>query len=182
MAGLYVLRWTSGAQAVALTFVEALLISTELTSIPRILEILSANEWAGDDPADPNLDLDLDFLDDDELEIDAEHGFKLEANELEREMFGLSRAIHAGGGDGECDDFDADEGWGGSGRGGKGDMEDEEFQVQELERLMERIRGIRGMSHQCRFSVLSWQKLDSRHFSSATVLMSGRYGQGYAGG
>jgi hypothetical protein len=94
-----------------------------------VLEILEANDWASSDDADADLEIDLDDDDD----FSPEHGFKLESDELEREMFGLRSAIEAGGGDGDEGDDP-----------GKGD-EDEELKVQELEGLMERIRGIRGM-------------------------------------
>jgi hypothetical protein len=63
-------------------------LSTELQGNARILEILEANDGTSTD--------DIGDLDDEGLlnDLDAEEeGFKMESDELEREMFGLRRAI-----------------------------------------------------------------------------------------
>lgn len=78
--------------------------------------------------------MDLDF--DEDQDIIDDTGFSIEANELEREMFGLRRSILSRG-----------EEWGGEDEGDgvvEGEGQEQGLKVEELAGLMERIRGIRG--------------------------------------
>ncbi|EEP78471.1 predicted protein [Uncinocarpus reesii 1704] len=98
----------------------------ELEGMPRIREVLEANEWtmfaSHEDLANPASGSLDDF---------AEEGLDIEVGELEREMFGLRMAIEKGEGDGtegEEDDFDEDD-----------------LAVEQLEGLMLRVQAIRDM-------------------------------------
>ncbi|KAF3910913.1 hypothetical protein ABW20_dc0108808 [Dactylellina cionopaga] len=107
----------------------------EPTGMERLREALEANEWNASLPF--GLDDDLD--DDDFAELAGEemvdkdgnvkNGLKLEANELEMEMFGLHQAILDEGKEGEDDD---DEG-------------EEEIQVEQLEAAMQRLQTVKDM-------------------------------------
>ncbi|KAL4891055.1 alpha and gamma adaptin binding protein p34-domain-containing protein [Aspergillus ambiguus] len=93
----------------------------EYQGMRRIREILETHHWSAPEPdADP----------DDGLDFDADTGFDLEVNELEREMVGLRFAIERGGDD-HVDD--PDEG-------------DEETRVDAIEGLLLRMKAIRDMS------------------------------------
>lgn len=104
----------------------------EPTGMERLREALEANDWSGAGS------LGLGELDDDELDelagddsVDKDGnvntGLKLEANEMEREMFGLRQAIlEAGIKDDYLDD-------------------DEEIKVEELQAAIQRLQGIKGM-------------------------------------
>ncbi|EPS44567.1 hypothetical protein H072_1470 [Dactylellina haptotyla CBS 200.50] len=105
----------------------------EPVGMERLREALEANDW------NAPMSFGLDDLDDDELDelagddpIDKDgnvkNGLKLEANEMEQEMFGLHQAILGEGKDGEDDDDD-----------------DEEFQVEQLEAAMQRLQGVKDM-------------------------------------
>lgn len=113
----------------------------------RIREVLETHDWAidgghtrqDDDLVERLLGLDEDHGDaerdyDDEGE-EEDDGFKLEVNQLEREMLGLRMAIERGGGDG-LDGFDDDE---------NNAHRNDEVQVESLEALMMRMKAIRGM-------------------------------------
>ena len=91
--------------------------STELEGMPRVREILEANEWSslddGDEEGHENL------LED----THDEDGLDLEAHELEKEMLGLRMAVDSGRDDPTADD----------------DLDDDQ-----LETLMMRVQAIRG--------------------------------------
>ncbi|KAF3902733.1 hypothetical protein AA313_de0202765 [Arthrobotrys entomopaga] len=83
----------------------------------------------------------LDDLDDDEIaelagedmvdkDGNVKNGLKLEANEMEQEMFGLHQAILGEGKEGEDEDDNDD---------------DEEIKVEHLEAAMQRLQGVRDM-------------------------------------
>ncbi|PWY70538.1 hypothetical protein BO83DRAFT_399697 [Aspergillus eucalypticola CBS 122712] len=104
----------------------------ELQGMRRIKEVLETHEWAATEDAETGLL--NDGIDDDlERELlgldDADNGFDLEVDELQREMVGLRMAIERGGGDG----FDDDD-----------DEEDEELRVDAVEALLLRMRAIKG--------------------------------------
>ncbi|TPR03939.1 phospholipid-translocating P-type ATPase, flippase family protein [Aspergillus niger] len=99
----------------------------------RIKEVLETHDWAATEDAETGLL--HDGVDDDlERELlgldDADNGFDLEVDELQREMVGLRMAIERGGGDGFDDD---DEG-------------DEELRVDAVEALLLRMRAIKDIS------------------------------------
>jgi hypothetical protein len=99
--------------------------------MPRIKEVLETHDWTSSvDTLDPDLEVDLDFEDD---EFGPTVGFDNEVHELEREMFGLRMAIERGGGAGYGDEDEFDH-------------EDEhgEIKVESMEALMMRMRAIRG--------------------------------------
>lgn len=103
----------------------------EFEGMLRIKEVLETHQWASpsneDDVNDP-------LLDDDILnDLEGEDGFRIEANELEREMMGLRLAIQNGGGDPPTSSDDKNH-------------QDSELEVEELEALMTRMRAIRGTS------------------------------------
>ncbi|KAK6350099.1 hypothetical protein TWF696_006346 [Orbilia brochopaga] len=109
----------------------------EPTGMERVKEALEANDWT----AGPSLDLDtLDELDDDDLAelageslVDGDgnvrNGLKLEADEMEREMFGLHQAILDAVGDKDNED----------------EEDDEELQVEQLEAAMQRLQTVKEM-------------------------------------
>ncbi|EWC48149.1 hypothetical protein DRE_02253 [Drechslerella stenobrocha 248] len=114
----------------------------EPVGMERLREALEANDWT----APPMLDLDnLDELDDDDFlaelagedPVDGDgnvrNGLKLEADEMEREMFGLHQAILEQIGDREDGD-EADE-----------TEDDEELQVEQLEAAMQRLQAVKEM-------------------------------------
>ncbi|KAF3930589.1 hypothetical protein ABW19_dt0204567 [Dactylella cylindrospora] len=98
----------------------------------RLREALEANDWNA--PVSLGLDDELD--DDDLAELAGEdpvdhngnvrNGLKLEADEMEREMFGLHQAILEVGEGPEDDD-------------------DEELQVEQLEAAMQRLQAVKDM-------------------------------------
>ncbi|KAK6503066.1 hypothetical protein TWF481_008102 [Arthrobotrys musiformis] len=103
----------------------------EPTGMERLKEALEANDW------NAPLSLGLDDLDDDELDelagedpVDQDgnvrNGLKLEANEMEQEMFGLHQAI--------LDEIGDDD-----------DEDDEEIQVESLEAAMQRLQTVKDM-------------------------------------
>ncbi|KAJ6261913.1 Small nuclear ribonucleoprotein [Drechslerella dactyloides] len=108
----------------------------EPTGMERVKEALEANDWT----AGPSLDLDaLEELDDDDLAelagesaVDGDgnvrNGLKLEADEMEREMFGLHQAILEAAGDQDDDEED-----------------DEELQLEQLEAAMQRLQTVKDM-------------------------------------
>ncbi|KAI2815968.1 hypothetical protein CBS115989_7180 [Aspergillus niger] len=105
----------------------------ELQGMRRIKEVLETHDWAATEDAETGLL--HDGVDDDlERELlgldDADNGFDLEVDELQREMVGLRMAIERGGGDGFDDD---DEG-------------DEELRVDAVEALLLRMRAIKDIS------------------------------------
>ncbi|GKZ19231.1 hypothetical protein AbraIFM66951_008065 [Aspergillus brasiliensis] len=107
----------------------------ELQGMRRIKEVLETHDWA---TTEDNAETGLlsDGVDDDlERELlgldDADNGFDLEVNELQREMVGLRMAIERGGGDG----FDDDD-----------EEEDEELRVDAVEALLLRMRAIKDIS------------------------------------
>ncbi|KAI1954056.1 hypothetical protein LOZ57_000401 [Ophidiomyces ophidiicola] len=95
----------------------------ELEGMPRIREVLEANEWAMASSHEDATDLSSSMLEDIE-----EGGLGFEVGELEREMLGLRMAIERGGDDGAEDDF-----------------EEDDLQVEQLEALMQRVQAIRDM-------------------------------------
>ncbi|KAK6521116.1 hypothetical protein TWF506_001348 [Arthrobotrys conoides] len=106
----------------------------EPTGMERLKEALEANDW------NAPLSLGLDDLDDDELDelagedpVDQDgnvrNGLKLEANEMEQEMFGLHQAILGETGEDGNDDDD----------------DDEEIQVENLEAAMQRLQTVKDM-------------------------------------
>lgn len=95
----------------------------ELRGMERVREVLEANEWGSSLASGDGLE-EIGLLSDDEGEV----GFKLEANELEREMFGLRMAVEKTGEE-------------------VADEEDrEELKVEELEGLMMKMQAIKGES------------------------------------
>ena len=101
--------------------------------IARVKEALEANDWGGGDGDDfqsesPGLGSDED--------ADGEVGFKAEAAEIEREMFGMRSAIY---GQGSSDDPE------------EGDGDDEGLEVEELERLMVKVQVIKGKYYRSGF-------------------------------
>ncbi|PYH34519.1 adaptin-binding domain-containing protein [Aspergillus neoniger CBS 115656] len=106
----------------------------ELQGMRRIKEVLETHDWAATEDAETGLL--NDGIDDDlESELlgldDADNGFDLEVDELQREMVGLRMAIERGGGDG----FDDDD-----------DEGDEELRVDAVEALLLRMRAIKDIS------------------------------------
>ncbi|RAK88461.1 hypothetical protein BO79DRAFT_245753 [Aspergillus costaricaensis CBS 115574] len=106
----------------------------ELQGMRRIKEVLETHDWAATEDAETGLL--NDGIDDDlERELlgldDADNGFDLEVDELQREMVGLRMAIERGGGDG----FDDDD-----------DEGDEELRVDAVEALLLRMRAIKDIS------------------------------------
>ncbi len=98
----------------------------EPVGIARVKEALEANDWGGGDGDDfqaESLDFGSDEDDGDEV------GFKAEAAEIQKEMFGMRNAIY-----GQSSSQEPEE------EGG----EDEELKVEELERLMVKVQVIKG--------------------------------------
>lgn len=108
----------------------------------RIREVLETHDWSAATTTSKDHD---DDHEDSILhsEEDGEHddGFKLEVDELEREMMGLKFAIQNGGDD-DNDDDDHNE-------------KDAEMKVEELETLMMRMRAIKGMFLRSHFFISS---------------------------
>lgn len=103
----------------------------EPVGIARVKEALEANDWGsgdGDDFQSEYLGFGSDEEDTDEV------GFKAEAAEIQREMFGMRNAIY---GQGSSQDPEEEDG------------EDEELKVEELERLMVKVQVIKG--EYCRY-------------------------------
>ncbi|KAK6533498.1 hypothetical protein TWF694_002437 [Orbilia ellipsospora] len=105
----------------------------EPVGMERLREALEANDWSAP------MSFGLDDLDDDEIaelageemvdkDGNVKNGLKLEANEMEQEMFGLHQAILGEGKEGEDDDDD-----------------DEEIQVEHLEAAMQRLQTVKDM-------------------------------------
>jgi len=98
----------------------------EPVGIARIKEALEANDWGGGDGDDfqpESLGFGSDEEDNDGV------GFSAEAAEIQREMFGMRKAIYS-----QSSSQDAEE----------VDGEDEELKVEELERLMVKVQVIKG--------------------------------------
>lgn len=93
--------------------------------MPRVREILEANEWTSPEDDDAYEEGHQSLLGETN---DGEDGFDLEANELEKEMLGLRVAVENRG-----DDDDED------GASGDDDLNDDQ-----LETLMTRVQAIRG--------------------------------------
>jgi hypothetical protein len=100
-------------------------VSVEFMGMERVKEALEANNWAGGDGDD----LDLDGLDDED--DDGSIGFGMEAAELMGEMFDMKRAIYG-------DDYEGDEAKEGEGE------EEEEKSVEQLEAMMLRLQAVKG--------------------------------------
>ncbi|KAI9744788.1 MAG: hypothetical protein M1818_001713 [Claussenomyces sp. TS43310] len=98
----------------------------EPVGISRLKEALEANDWAGNDDDEQ----DLESLEDDE---EGDVGFGAEAAQLQMEMFGIKDAIH---GQEERGDRDAD----------KGDLEEEETSVEQLEAMMLKMQAMRDLA------------------------------------
>ncbi|KAL1969270.1 hypothetical protein VTN77DRAFT_9462 [Rasamsonia byssochlamydoides] len=108
----------------------------EYEGMRRIREVLETHDWAVSKDKDKDNDNDLDnFLHSEDEHDDHEDGFKLEVDELEREMMGLRFAIQNGGRDNDDDDDDDEH-----------NEHDAELKVEELEALMMRMRAIKDMS------------------------------------
>jgi Alpha and gamma adaptin binding protein p34 len=99
----------------------------EPVGIPRLREALEANDWAGNEGVDGEIES---FLNSDGEENE-EVGFNTEAAQLEREMFGIRSAIYGKDGKGRKIGEDEDE-------------DDEEIKVEELEAMMMRMHSVKG--------------------------------------
>lgn len=94
----------------------------------RIREVLETHDWsAATTTSTKDHDDHDDILHSEEEDGEHDDGFKLEVDELEREMMGLKFAVQNGGDDDDHDGKDA------------------EMKVEELETLMMRMRAIKGM-------------------------------------
>ncbi|OKL55892.1 hypothetical protein UA08_08948 [Talaromyces atroroseus] len=143
--GFEVISWTppSGAdKAGTETQTESRNIYGELEGLPRIKEVLSTHEWGNTSLTDYNNNDDDDimaFLAGTDRRATAEEsdGFRLEVNQLEREMMGLRFAINEASRDADADDDNNSD-----------DREDaeEELQVDNLETLMMRMKAIKDIS------------------------------------
>ncbi|KAI9791575.1 MAG: hypothetical protein M1833_001496 [Piccolia ochrophora] len=100
--------------------------SIEPVGMARVKEALEANDWAGGGDS-------LEGLGADELgDVDEGSGFKLEADELEREMFGMKSAISTSQDQGSGVNQDGNE--------------DEEVEVEQMEAMMLKLRAVKDMS------------------------------------
>ncbi|KKZ61694.1 hypothetical protein EMCG_03803 [[Emmonsia] crescens] len=99
----------------------------ELQGMSRIREVLQTNEWTSTSQGD----LSTDFLQD----SDGETGFDKEANELEREMFGLRLAIEKGGDQTSASEPDL-----------KNDDDEDGLHVEKMDGLMLRMQAIKDMA------------------------------------
>jgi hypothetical protein len=98
----------------------------EPVGMARVKEALEANDWGGGDGDDfqaESLCFGSDEDDGDEV------GFRAEAAEIQKEMFGMRNAIYGQSSSQEPEG---------------GDGEDEELKVEELERLMVKVQVIKG--------------------------------------
>ena len=87
--------------------------------VERVKEALEANEWAGDDDEE----LDMEEFEDDDGSV----GFNIEAAEMMGEVFDMKRAIYGNGNE-----------------EGEGEDEDNEASVENLEAMMLKLQAVKG--------------------------------------
>jgi len=107
----------------------------EVMGMERVKEALEANDWMGGSDWVPS---------DEDEEGEGGDGVKAIGDEMEREMFGLHKAIFAG-------------------EDGDGEEEGEEMQVEKLEAVMTKLTMLKGISFNGSHSLASARLIECRH-------------------